>query len=70
MKFSHALIVISTAFSLNASAQQGTAVSSVVPGKENWSKGMAASVMSWWNDSLARQPKKWSYDMGVVLKGM
>lgn len=70
MKFSHALIVISTAFSLNASAQQGTSVSSVVPGKENWSKGMAASVMSWWNDSLAQKPKKWSYDMGVVLKGM
>lgn len=70
MKFSRALIAISTAFSLNAFAQQGTAAKSVVPAKENWSKGMAASVMSWWNDSLARQPKKWSYDMGVVLKGM
>jgi unsaturated rhamnogalacturonyl hydrolase len=70
MKFSNALVAISTAFALNAHAQQGTSVSGVVPGKENWSQGMAASVMSWWNDSAAKKPAKWSYDMGVVLKGM
>ena len=31
---------------------------------------MAASVMSWWSDSIYHQPPRWSYDMGVVLKGM
>lgn len=61
MKISHVLFVICSTVSLTASAQQG---------KENWSKGMASSVMSWWNDSLAQKPRKWSYDMGVVLKGM
>ena len=70
MKISHVLFVICSAVSINASAQPGTAVSGVVPGKENWSQGMAASVMSWWNDSAAKKPGKWSYDMGVVLKGM
>jgi unsaturated rhamnogalacturonyl hydrolase len=56
---------------VRATAQQGTAVTGVVPsGKQNWSQGMAASVMSWWNDSLAHKPAHWSYDMGVVLKGM
>ncbi|OQP56257.1 glycoside hydrolase family 88/105 protein [Niastella populi] len=70
MKISHVLFVISSAVSINAFAQQGTAVSGIVPGKENWSQGMAASVMSWWNDSAAKKPGKWSYDMGVVLKGM
>jgi len=71
MKFSHALIAISIVFAINSYAQQGTAVTGVVTeGKQNWSQGMAASVMSWWNDSLAKKPGKWSYDMGVVLKGM
>jgi unsaturated rhamnogalacturonyl hydrolase len=71
MKISHALIVISTTFTITTYAQQGTSVSGVATsGKENWSQGMAASVMSWWNDSLAHKPARWSYDMGVVLKGM
>lgn len=71
MKFSNALFVISTAFSVSTFAQQGTSMPGVVPtGKENWSQGMAASVMSWWNDSLAKKPGKWNYDMGVVCKGM
>ncbi|WP_205509134.1 glycoside hydrolase family 88 protein [Longitalea arenae] len=71
MKISHVLFVISSAVSINAFAQQGTAASA--PGssnKMNWSQGMAASVMSWWSDSAAKKPGKWSYDMGVVLKGM
>jgi unsaturated rhamnogalacturonyl hydrolase len=71
MKISHALIVISTTFTLTASAQQGTSVSAVATSeKQNWSQGMAASVMGWWNDSLAKKTPHWSYDMGVVLKGM
>src|SRR5436189_4159657 len=71
MKFSRALIAICTCLTLNTYAQQGTAVSAgITPGRQNWSQGMAASVMSWWNDSLAKKPAKWSYDMGVVLKGM
>src|SRR4051794_24857630 len=71
MKISHALIVIGTTFTLTASAQQGTSVSGVATSeKQNWSQGMAASVMGWWNDSLAKKPAHWSYDMGVVLKGM
>lgn len=71
MKFSNVLIAISTVFTVNTYAQQGTAVSqSVTAGNQNWSQGMAASVMSWWNDSTAKKPGKWSYDMGVVLKGM
>ena len=70
MKVSRALVAICASITVSGYAQQGTAVSGVVPGKENWSQGMAASVMSWWNDSAAKKPAKWSYDMGVVLKGM
>jgi len=71
MKVSHALIAICTSLTLPGLAQQGTAVSGVVTSaKENWSQGMAASVMSWWSDSNAKKPAHWSYDMGVVLKGM
>lgn len=71
MKISHALIVIGTTFTLSTYAQPGTSASGgATSQKENWSQGMAASVMSWWNDSLAHKPAHWSYDMGVVLKGM
>jgi unsaturated rhamnogalacturonyl hydrolase len=71
MKGSRILIAICTSLSIHSYAQQGTAVSEpVTAGKQNWSQGMAASVMGWWNDSTAKKPGKWSYDMGVVLKGM
>ena len=73
MKISQVLIAIGIASASIANAQQSaTSVSAgVVPGKENWSQGMAASVMSWWNDdSVKTQSPKWSYDVGVVLKGM
>ncbi|WP_207512499.1 glycoside hydrolase family 88/105 protein [Longitalea luteola] len=71
MKFTRALIAISTVFTITTHAQQGTAVSGVATSdKMNWSQGMAASVMSWWNDAEAQKPGRWSYDMGVVLKGM
>ncbi|MFL5748520.1 MAG: glycoside hydrolase family 88 protein [Niastella sp.] len=71
MKFSRTLIAISTLVTVNSYAQQGTSVSGVATSaKQNWSQGMAASVMGWWNDSLANKQAHWSYDMGVVLKGM
>jgi unsaturated rhamnogalacturonyl hydrolase len=71
MKVSRALLVICSLFVVNSYAQKSaTAISGVDPGKQNWSQGMAASVMSWWDDSAKVQPSKWSYDMGVVLKGM
>jgi len=57
MKFSRTLIAISTLVTVNSYAQQGTSVSGVATtGKQNWSQGMAASVMGWWNDSLAKKP--------------
>jgi len=70
MRLSHVLIAIGVSTASLANAQQSsTSAQHVVP-KENWSRAMAATVMSWWNDSLAAKPAKWSYDMGVVLKGM
>ncbi len=54
MKVSRALIAICASLTVSGYAQQGTSVSGVVPVKKNWSQGMAASVMSWWNDSLAQ----------------
>ena len=38
-----------------------------------WSERMAATVMTHWKDSLTNEsgkPVKWSYEQGVVLKGM
>jgi unsaturated rhamnogalacturonyl hydrolase len=39
---------------------------------QTWSEKMAATVMHTWKDSfaLAGSQAKWTYDMGVVLKGM
>ncbi|MDE3234756.1 MAG: glycoside hydrolase family 88 protein [Bacteroidota bacterium] len=39
---------------------------------EGWSEKMAATVMSIWKDSLSGQghSAKWTYDQGVVLKGI
>jgi unsaturated rhamnogalacturonyl hydrolase len=71
MKGSRLLIAICTSLTIHSFAQQGTSVAQpATAGKQNWSQGMAASVMGWWNDSTAKKPGKWSYDMGVVLKGM
>ena len=70
MRLTQVLIAIGISTASLANAQQGaTSAKNVVP-KENWSRQMAATVMSWWNDSAAGKPAKWSYDMGVVLKGM
>lgn len=37
-----------------------------------WSEKMAAAIMNIWKDSFALdgKPAKWTYDMGVILKGM
>jgi unsaturated rhamnogalacturonyl hydrolase len=40
---------------------------------QSWTEKMASTVMNIWKDSLAMQqgrPVKWSYDQGVVLKGI
>ncbi len=40
---------------------------------QTWSAKMAETVMSIWKDSLQMEegkPVKWSYDQGVVLKGI
>jgi unsaturated rhamnogalacturonyl hydrolase len=40
---------------------------------QTWTEKMASTVMTIWKDSLAMQqgrPVKWSYDQGVVLKGI
>jgi unsaturated rhamnogalacturonyl hydrolase len=51
-------------------AQAQTVNTAVSAEPQNWSRQMAATIMNSWNDSIATQPAKWSYDMGVVLKGM
>lgn len=40
--------------------------------QERWSEKLAATVMTTWKDSfsLEGKPAKWTYDMGVILKGM
>ena len=37
-----------------------------------YSRNMASAVMQTWKDSFALdgKPVKWTYDMGVILKGM
>ena len=37
-----------------------------------WSTFLAATVMNTWKDSfaIANKPAKWTYDMGVILKGL
>lgn len=73
MKLSRVLFIIGVCSISVAQAQQGgaTAAPAVIPAAEqNWSRGMAAAIMSSWNDSTAALPAHWSYDMGVVLKGM
>src|SRR5687768_204178 len=40
---------------------------------QSWSQKMAATVMTIWKDSMSMQPGRpvrWSYDQGVVLKGI
>lgn len=40
---------------------------------QSWSEKMAATVMHLWKDSLsteAGKPAKWTYDQGILLKGM
>jgi unsaturated rhamnogalacturonyl hydrolase len=40
---------------------------------QSWSEKMAATVMSIWKDSLysdPARPAKWTYDQGVILKGI
>jgi len=53
-----------------AQAQQGTSAKTTVVPKQGAAIQMANTVMSWWNDSILTAPPRWSYDMGVVLKGM
>ncbi len=40
--------------------------------KESWSRRMAHTAMTLWPDSITtnHKPAKWSYDQGVVLKGI
>ena len=40
---------------------------------QSWSEKMAATVMTIWKDSLfsdPSKPAKWTYDQGVILKGI
>ena len=40
---------------------------------QSWSEKMAATVMTIWKDSLFSapgRPAKWTYDQGVILKGI
>jgi len=42
-------------------------------GAQSWSEKMAATVMTIWKDSLfsdPSKPAKWTYDQGVILKGI
>jgi len=59
MKIVIAILLIASVTSL--SAQQSP-----------WSEKMAATVMTIWKDSLSTEgkPAKWTYDQGVILKGM
>src|SRR5256885_3492101 len=44
-----------------------------VRGTQPWSQQMAATAMNLWKDSFslkAGQPAKWTYDQGVILKGI
>jgi unsaturated rhamnogalacturonyl hydrolase len=66
----HYLTLFAIVIITQAQAQQGTAAKTTVVPKQNAAIQMANSVMSWWNDSIINQPPRWSYDMGVVLKGM
>ena len=54
------LILILVVWSLNVRA-----------GDKPWSQLMAETVMHTWKDSFALdgKPAKWTYDMGVILKG-
>jgi unsaturated rhamnogalacturonyl hydrolase len=54
------VLIISLFYSLNIFAQQTP-----------WSQQMAATVMNSWKDSfsLDGKPARWTYDMGVILKG-
>ncbi|MBS1918818.1 MAG: glycoside hydrolase family 88 protein [Bacteroidetes bacterium] len=54
---------------LNTALSQGKESSS---SPSFYAKGIAATVMSTWKDSFAidDKPAKWTYDMGVILKGM
>ena len=48
-------------------------VSVAVAQSEPWSRQMASTVMTIWKDSFSLrpgQPAKWSYDQGVILKGI
>ena len=52
-------------------AQTGTRP--VVKGGRNWSQQLAATAMNLWKDSFSLapgKPAKWSYDQGVILKGI
>jgi unsaturated rhamnogalacturonyl hydrolase len=46
-------------------------ISTVTIAQQNLSERMAATVMNTWKDSFALNgnPARWSYDMGVILKG-
>src|SRR5687768_1696249 len=66
----HYLTLFAIVIITQTQAQQGTAAKTTVVPKQNAAIQMANSVMSWWNDSIINQPPRWSYDMGVVLKGM
>ena len=54
---------------IQLSAQRYAAVRSVPP--FHYTKEMAATVVNTWKDSFALdgKPAKWTYDMGVILKG-
>jgi len=58
---------------LLATSTQAQSSSNPVHATQAWSQQLAATAMNLWKDSFsmrAGQPAKWSYDQGVILKGI
>ncbi len=66
------VLLLLASIGITVNGQPGTSKSTVKP-KIAWSEQLAATAMNIWKDSFALkagQPAKWSYDQGVILKGI
>ncbi|NII27298.1 glycoside hydrolase family 88 protein [Pseudoflavitalea sp. X16] len=65
-------IITAVGFAGTAAAQTSVKLSTV-PVTKKWSQEMATTAMKIWSDSFALtpdRPARWSYDQGVILKGI
>jgi unsaturated rhamnogalacturonyl hydrolase len=68
MRFYLLIFLISATVQLNAQSN-----SKPVKAAQPWSQQLAATAMTLWKDSFSLrpgQPARWSYDQGVILKGI